>query len=351
MEILDKYLIETIAFIVILILIIMYFLIRKPKQTSNIEKEVEPQIENEIVEETPKDTLAQKVSEPEFVIEESEIKPVEEETPPDLSRVKREVVPHAKIHKDDFEIFKGARILVAEDNLINQKVITSLLATSGIEITMASDGQIALDILKDNSDFALILMDAHMPNIDGFQATRIIRKNPDYDHIPVIALSGDTAADDIKNMFNVGMEKHLEKPLRMDNLYDILYMYSSGDEGNTSDSTKSISKFDIDVGLDICGGDKDFYLEILNDFMSKYSDSASKLQEQISNKDAIGADKMLLDISGVAANIGANHLHETAIKLKGNIATPEDMEYINNLQEYKRSLKEVCDSIAEYKHS
>lgn len=342
MEIINEYLIEIVAAIAIVTILVTYFLMKKPKQI--VKEEITESIVDEAIDDlAPKDD--------EKIVKERVI--VDVPIASDTKRVKRDTVPHDKIKKEDFEIFKGVKILIAEDNIINQKVITALLASSGIDITMASDGQIALDILKEDSNFSLILMDAHMPNIDGFQATRLIRKNPDYDHIPIIALSGDTATDDINNMFKVGMERHLEKPLKMDALYDVLYMYTSGDEENniTSQSNATAAKFDIESGLEICGGDKEFYLEILNDFISRYSDSSKKLQEYINNKDALSADKMLLDISGVAANIGAKYLHDVAIELKSNIAKPEDLEYVTNLKKYKRSLQEVCDSIEEYKQS
>ncbi len=269
-----------------------------------------------------------------------------------IKRVKRELPTHGKIAKEDFETFRGVKILIAEDNIINQKVIVGLLSTSGIGITIANDGQEALNILEKNRNFSMIFMDAHMPVMDGFQATRIIRKNPNYEHIPVIALSGDTAADDVRNMLGVGMEAHLEKPLKMDALYDILYIYTTGDEAQNSLSgeyeDEDLKEFDTHMGLEICGGDKEFYLEILNDFISKYSDSAKIIQEYISTSDSVNASKMLLDISGVAANIGADELHQVAIDLKNSLSNPTDMEYINNLRKYKRSLQQVCEAINEY---
>ncbi len=270
---------------------------------------------------------------------------------PTLTRKKRELIKHEKIAKDDFSIFLGVKILIAEDNIINQKVIIGLLSTSGIDITVANDGQEALNILENNTDFSMIFMDAHMPVLDGFQATRLIRKNPKYNHIPIIALSGDTAADDIRNMLNVGMEAHIEKPLKMDSLYDILYIYTTGNESknNSLDNhNEELKEFDTKVGLEICGGDKEFYLEILNDFTLKYSNSSQIIQELIGNSDSLNANKILLDMSGVAANIGADELHKIAVDLKNSLSNPTDLEYINNLKKYKRSLHQVCEAINEY---
>jgi len=337
--------IELISGIAIATVLVMYILLKisQKKEDSQYEEEIET-----------KDKAVEKDLHTEEKKPEAEIKPEEEQNiPAPINRKKREVVPHDKIKKDDFSIFKNVKVLIAEDNIINQKVITSLLSGSGIHTTIANDGQECLNILEGDSDFSVIFMDAHMPIIDGFQATRLIRQNQNYNHIPIVALSGDTAADDIKNMINVGMEAHLEKPLKMDALYDVLYTYTTGNESEDS-SKKPIDKlveFDIGIGLDICGGDKEFYLEILNDFISKYSDSAQKLQNYINNTNGADADKMLLDISGIAANIGADHLHQIAIELKSSIANPNDLEYISNLKKYKRSLQQVCEAIREYKTS
>ncbi len=124
--------------------------------------------------------------------------------------------------------------MLVEDNIINQKVILGLWARSGIDVVVANDGVEALEILEKDNNFILILMDAHMPRMDGFEATRKIRKNPALNHIAVVALSGDTTADSIKKMTESGMNEHLEKPLRMDALYDIIYAYTPDKNRNSS---------------------------------------------------------------------------------------------------------------------
>ena len=151
---------------------------------------------------------------------------------------------------------------------------------------------------------------------------------------------------------NVGMEEHLEKPLRMDALYDILYMYTTGEEA--TQVTKEVKvkeydiEFDINQGLEICGGDKEFYLEILNEFMDNYSRSADKVQEYLNANNSAEADKLLLDITGLAANIGADYLNRAALDLKLSIASPDDMAYITALKTFKRTLKHITELIQEY---
>jgi len=336
--IIDQYLIESIVGIILIIFLSFYFLFKKPKK-------------KEII--TPKQTETEPVSEQ--IQEPLELKEEkkEEVAPQKTHRIKRKIIQHGKIQKNDFSIFKNIKILIAEDNLINQKVITSLLAGSNIHITIANDGQECLNILKEDSDFSVIFMDAHMPIVDGFEATKLIRKNLNYEHIPVIALSGDTATDDIKNMMNSGMEGHLEKPLRMDSLFDMLYIYTTGKESQKEPIQQGVLTEELNTkkGLDICGGDKEFYLEILNDFTSKYSNSADILQEQLNNTSTDTANKLLLDISGVTANIGADQLYEISLKLKESLHHTNDLEYISDLKNYKRSLISVCEEIKKYKTS
>lgn len=353
--IINENLIEIIGAIVILTVLAIFIIIKISKKTESSKPAVEQkqaeikvaEVKSEIkpAEEKPAEKKAEEVR-----AQESAKEPEKPETVVHINRKKRELVPHGKIAKDDFAVFKGTKILIAEDNIINQKVIAGLLSTSGIEITIANDGLEALNILENDTDFAVIFMDAHMPIMDGFQATRHIRKNPKYNHIPIVALSGDTAADDIRNMLNVGMEAHVEKPLKMDALYDILYVYTNGNESNngTKESQSDSPEFDTSKGLEICGGDKEFYLEILSDFASKYCGSAETIKKLINESDSTGANKLLLDISGVAANIGADDLHSIAVNLRNNISNPTDLEYVTNLKNYKRALAQVCEAVKEY---
>ncbi|WP_304543207.1 response regulator [Sulfurimonas microaerophilic] len=285
------------------------------------------------------------------VIEEETV--TEEEVPQTKTIQKREVPPHGKITKDSFQEFSGQRILLAEDNLINQKVILGLLADSGIEVIVANDGQEALSILQNDSNFIIILMDAHMPNIDGFEATRRIRATPEYDHIVVVALSGDTASDDIRKMTEAGMSEHLEKPLKMDALYDILYAYSGNQEEQSSDDEDMVNvvttrELDGERGLEICGGDETFYHEILSEFLETYSDSDQTLISLLENNELKKADKLLLDIIGVSANIGAVKLHNVATYIKDSIADDEEKSYLTLLQQYQHHLNILLEDIKEY---
>ena len=262
---------------------------------------------------------------------------------------KRSVPEHGKITKQNFSEFAGERILVAEDNIINQKVLLGLLAGSGIELVLADDGQEALDILENDTNFLMILMDAHMPRVDGFEATRIIRANPQYDHILVVALSGDTASDDIKKMKDAGMSEQLEKPLRMEALYEMIYAYTGKgtdkDEFIDANTTKSLN---TEIGLQTCGGDEDFYREILSEFVSDYGNSSDTLGELLRSHNLHAADAYLLDIIGVTENIGAHKLGEIASNMKLALSDTHELSYFSLFDQYKEQQDRLMQDIREY---
>jgi len=259
----------------------------------------------------------------------------------------REVPSHGKITKENFKEFSGAKILIAEDNLINQKVIKGLLADTGIQISMADDGQDALDILEKNSDFFMILMDAHMPRVDGFEATGVIRSNTKYNKIPIVALSGDIAPDDIKKMKDAGMQEHLAKPLKIASLYDILYAYSKSE---TPKKLIRVQELDTKLGLEICGNDKAFYQEILNDFVEMYENSTHQLGDYLYNNELKKADILLLDIVGLTANLGANSFHDIALDIKAALKDTEESSYLTLVEQYKMQLDNLIEDIKIYEN-
>jgi len=286
------------------------------------------------------------------------ITPAYEEKPEDVTSrrksdktiPKRSVPEHGKITKQNFSEFAGERILVAEDNPINQKVLLGLLAGSGIEIVLANDGQEALDILENDTNFLMILMDAHMPRVDGFQATRSIRANPKFDHILVVALSGDVASDDIQKMKNAGMSEQLEKPLRMEALYEIIYAYTGKEthEDEFVEATVMTKNLDVNKGLETCGGDGDFYREILSEFITDYADSSLKLGEFLRSNNLQAADAYLLDIIGVTENIGAHPLAKIASNMKLALSDTHEQSYFSLFDQYKAHLDSLMQDIREY---
>jgi signal transduction histidine kinase/DNA-binding response OmpR family regulator len=128
--------------------------------------------------------------------------------------------------KEDLKTLGKQRILLAEDNEINQAVIKGLLRESEIEVICAKNGQEAVDILINSSDvFKLVLMDINMPKLNGLEATKKIRQFEKFNDTAIVALSGDTSQEDIAKTKEAGMQEHLDKPIEVTALYKILMHY------------------------------------------------------------------------------------------------------------------------------
>ncbi len=125
---------------------------------------------------------------------------------------------------------KGKRVLLVDDNKINLLVASNLLKSFGLNVTVAQDGQNAVNLVKSSDLFDIVLMDIRMPIMDGLSATKRIREfNTD---IPIIALSANAFADDIKKSKEAGMNYHISKPIDKDDLLAILYKFI-GDDSST----------------------------------------------------------------------------------------------------------------------
>jgi CheY-like chemotaxis protein len=129
-------------------------------------------------------------------------------------------------NKESVKMLGKHQILIAEDNHINQKVMSGLLAGTELEIEFADDGQKAFDKLQNSATlYELIFMDINMPNLDGYMATQMIRKNSLFDNIPIVGLSAYGTDEDLKKAKDVGMQEYLQKPIDVKSLYEILIKY------------------------------------------------------------------------------------------------------------------------------
>ena len=367
------------------LLILIFLVIRKPKKKSSdrelkemyaqakkLEEElkIEDEIDHDVID------VEEVVEAEEVVLKQSKVetpkpqpqaKPeVKEEPKVEQPKVEEPIIVEAKptsmgglshklrepnkavgtITKENFKEFEGLRLLIAEDNLINQKVIVGLLKGSGINIMIANDGQECMDILAEDPNYPIILMDAHMPRIDGLEATRLIRANPAYDHITVMALSGDTGADDIRKMRECGMEEQLEKPLKIAALYQAIYCYFDPNALGEGEELPEIH-LDNSLGLEMLGGDIELYNEILAEFQSLYKDSDDKIELWIKHGDYNKAKALLLDVKGIGESIGTAELTDTAEEFREALIAGESAKYDGLMNRYRSQLQSILADIAE----
>jgi CheY-like chemotaxis protein len=118
----------------------------------------------------------------------------------------------------DIPGLKDLRILLAEDNSVNQLVAVKFLEKAGLSVTVANNGQEALDLL-DKAQFDLVLMDIQMPVMDGLEATRLIRARPEFQNLPIVAMTAHAMTGDMEVSLKAGMDAHVTKPINFEELF------------------------------------------------------------------------------------------------------------------------------------
>lgn len=133
-----------------------------------------------------------------------------------------------KYTKNDIKALGKKNLLIAEDNALNQKVMSGLLRDTEIEIDFANDGLEAVKILESSEKkYPLILMDINMPNLDGYETTQRIRENKDFNEINIVGLSGYTQDEYKEKAYKLGMNDYIMKPIELDELYRVLIKFLS----------------------------------------------------------------------------------------------------------------------------
>lgn len=203
---------------------------------------------------------------------------------------------------------KGSKILLVDDNAINQEIVLGILIDSGIEIDVAANGKECLEKYE-AKEYELILMDIFMPVMNGYEATKIIREKDK--NIPIIALTANAMKEDIDKTVATGMNEHLSKPIVINSLYEVLLKYISKKTDiieSHSDIDRSdlpvFQNIDVVIGLNHFNGNKKLYFKILKEFYMEYKElDLTTLEEKV-------IPIVLHTLKGLSASIGAEALHE-----------------------------------------
>ena len=264
--------------------------------------------------------------------------------------------------KSDISTLRGSRIMLVEDNLVNQTVVSGLLDDTGIEIVIANDGQEALDLLENSyQDIELVLMDINMPRMDGYQATQHIRSCMRYDGLPVVALTANAMQKDFDKAIDVGMQDYLAKPINVDSFYRILLKYLpakeehknrpiSIDKQQTStisiDRLMSIKELDIVAGLERVGGDEDLYLSVLFGFVDIFADAPRELGGFVERGDHQSTKQLAHNIKGAAGNIGADGIYSLMELLENILETePSSRDVLLTVDRFGIAFRELVLSV------
>ena len=262
---------------------------------------------------------------------------------------------HIKQH--NFSDFNGKKILIVEDNIINQKVLTNILHLSGIELTIANNGQEAVNLVTraQAKEFDLILMDINMPVMDGFAATQNIRDEKKFDTLPIVAFTALVLESEIQKMFNSGMNAYLAKPLNIGQLYTALAMFlldmpkKHNDENTSFDVVDQVLPgLNIKVGIQHSNNNEALYIEILKEFIEAYGHS-NMVFENLVNEHRHEQLKMLcLDMRGLSGAIGAEDMSVKIDEVQKLLLYNKHELLHSYIDVYKKELSKLAKSIHLY---
>ncbi len=245
----------------------------------------------------------------------------------------------------------GIRVLLVEDNPVNQDVAGEILRQAGLTVDVAGNGREALDRL-DAQPYDAVLMDVQMPVMDGFEATRRLRADPRFPRLPVIAMTASVLPEDQARCKAAGMNDFLAKPVDVTALFATLARWVEGlptrgavpagpaDPGDLA----SLPGLDAAAGLRRTGGDRARYLALLDKFRTHHGHSLTAIREQLARPDPQAARQLLHTLKGVAGNLGAQAIAEAAQATQDALEGPPQAQ-ASALAHLDARLRELLDTL------
>ncbi len=259
---------------------------------------------------------------------------------------RRVVTPAPAADELPLEI-RGAYVLLVEDNELNQMVAVELLQDAGFAVDVAENGRIAIDRIE-RKHYDVVLMDMQMPIMDGETATRQLRSDPRYAHLPIIAMTANAMEADRQRCFAAGMNDHVAKPIEPAALWAALARWIRPRPGLGAPPTgapplvaargvpiapgplrppavvlPAVVGLDTTLGLQRALGKPVLYGEMLRRFAEGQVDVLTDLQQALAAGDVVLAERLAHTLRSVAANIGAQDVSDRAQALEGALRTPQ----------------------------
>ena len=222
----------------------------------------------------------------------------------------------------DRHALAGAHVLLVEDNAINQELAVDLLNRAGIVVRVASNGQEALDVLA-RERFDAVLMDCQMPVMDGFTATRALRRQPALQALPVIAMTANAMAGDREAVLAAGMNDHIAKPIVVDAMFDTLARWvkpthaaGAQSAGEPAPTLSVGNVIDARCGVANMGGNGVLYQRMLGMFRERETDFVQRFHAARAAGDPDAAMRIAHDLKALAGTLGMHALQDAAAVLE-----------------------------------
>lgn len=250
---------------------------------------------------------------------------------------------------------KGCNILVVDDYAINQDVAKALLEGEGVFVSLADNGEQAVQMVKE-TQFDAVLMDLQMPVMDGFEATRLIRSEQRFSDLPIIALTAHAAKYEKDKCLGRGMTDYVSKPIDLEQLLWVLNKYITPTNTEPFNlhveplKTESIdiknlqlSGFDVQALLKKVAGDEQLLCQLLIDFKQQFTGIMQQIKNSLQQEDKQKAEQLIHGLKGVAANLTAFKLATRARELEGAIEERHDLSI--PIDDFEKALLQVLSDI------
>ncbi|MBF0383381.1 MAG: response regulator [Magnetococcales bacterium] len=251
---------------------------------------------------------------------------------------------------------RGARILLVEDNPINQQVAKELLELAGLVVHIAINGLEAVNAIDNDTSFDAVLMDIQMPVMNGYDAAKKIRKQPSCSGIPIIAMTANAMIGDRENCLSAGMNDHIAKPIDPRVLFSTLIEWIEPKEGTLKEVPKEsirsmvsandlpdLPGVDLEKGLLRTAYNVDLYKNLAKRFVKDHGDDVSKIYEALASEDMKQAERLTHSVKGVAGNLGASSLQDKLAILELAVRGSE----LNRAHDILPALKESFDELVQ----
>jgi two-component system sensor histidine kinase/response regulator len=257
----------------------------------------------------------------------------------------------------------GARVLLAEDNEINQQIAVELLESVGVVVTVANNGREAVELLSNGPQpppFDAVLMDLQMPEMDGYQATAKLRSDPRFAKLPIIAMTAHATIEERQRCLDSGMVDHVSKPVDPGLLFETVGRYfkpsgnvdpaetrakvtasasieTSKNQASGSsppDFVHKVDGLDTEDGVRRVGGNRKLYLKLLRQFANEQKGAPAQIAKLLKTGDWSTAERAAHTIKGVAGNIGAKSVHAISSDLERAIREKMSDAEIERLRQH-----------------
>jgi len=261
----------------------------------------------------------------------------------------------------DMQKIAGAKVLLVEDNIINQQVAREVLESAGLIVEIANNGRDAVNAARMN-EYDLVMMDIQMPIMGGYEATQLIRMDKTNACLPIIAMTAHAMQGIKDECLAAGMNDYVSKPIDIQELFGVLGKWikrRSETPGEclpqTTDITITESEqvqlpvflpgIDLDSGLQRLCGNKSLYKKLLLDFMHNYRQIIPEIQSALKRDEDV-AHRLTHTIKGIAGNLSAGDVQRTAHELDIAIIGRKKNDYDTLLADLDRSLQILLHSIS-----